>query len=200
MHHPRGYNWPMSEALRYDDLADALSRLGYPQDAAEYHGALCGALCVREADEVDPLGVLQRDGRSAEGEQAAAEALHRVRGESASAFTGGEMSFSPLLPEDDEELPRRVAALSAWCEGFLFGLASGKPLNMKACSAELKEIVRDFTEFTHAGVTDDEDVELEETAYAELVEYIRVGAQLIYLELHGRAPPATRMQAGKQVH
>ena len=31
-----------------------------------------------------------------------------------------------------------------------------------------------------------EDLEVEEDAYAELVEYIRVGAQLIYMELHPR--------------
>jgi uncharacterized protein len=180
----------MSETLRYDQLADALSRLGYAQNAAEYHGALCGALCVREAEDIDPLAVLTREGASADGEAGAAAALRALRGQSAEAFGGAEMAFRPLLPDDDEDLPRRVEALSAWCEGFLFGLSTGKPLNMKQCSAELKEIVRDFTEFTHAGIGDDEDDELEETAYAELVEYIRVGAQLVYMELHERAPEA----------
>ena len=182
----------MSETLRYDQLAEALSRLGYAQDAAEYHGALCGALCVKEPEDIDPMGVLERGGQSAEGEQAAAQALQQIRNQSADAFDAGQMTFSPLLPDDQEGLPRRVAALSAWCEGFLYGLATGKPLNMKQCSAELKEIVRDFTEFTHAGVTEEEDAELEETAYAELVEYIRVGAQLVYMELHEGAPDLKR--------
>jgi len=186
----------MSETLRYDQLAEALSRLGYAQNAAEYHGALCGALCVKEPDEIDPMGVLAREGRSADGEDAAAAALRELRGQSADALTGSQMSFTPLLPDDDEDLPRRVEALSAWCEGFLLGLSSGRPLNMKQCSAEMKEIVRDFTEFTHAGVSEDEDGEIEETAYAELVEYIRVGAQLVYMELHeGADEPAP-----KQVH
>jgi len=66
----------------------------------------------------------------------------------------------------------------------VFGLTTGAPLNMKLCSPELKEIIKDFTDFTHAGISEGEDEEIEETAYAELVEYIRVGAQLIYLELH----------------
>ena len=176
----------MKESLRYDELADALSRLGFTQDPAEYHGALCGALCVREAAEIDPLKLLE-GARGADGGDAA-QALTRLRGESADAFTGAELAFTPLLPDDEEELPRRVRALSAWCEGFLFGLASGKPLSMKSVSPELKEIVHDFTEFTRAGVDGDENAELEENAYAELVEYIRVGAQLIYLELHERAP------------
>ena len=188
----------MSETLRYDDLAATLSRLGYAQDAAEYHGALCGALCVRAPEDVDPLAVLERAGRSAEGEEAAAAALRELRGQSVDAFSAAEMTFSPLLPDDGAELPRRVEALSAWCEGFLYGLSTGAPLNMKQCSPELKEIVRDFTEFTHAGVGDDEDGELEESAYAELVEYIRVGAQLIFMELHERPAPAAR--APQQVH
>lgn len=181
----------MGEPLRYDELADALSRLGYTQDASEYHGALCGALCVREPAEIDPLHLLEASGAGEDGTEAA-RALHRLRGESAESFTESQLGFAPLLPDDEEELAHRVRALSAWCEGFLYGLASGKPLAMKSCSAEFKEIVHDFTEFTRAGVSEDEDVELEETAYAELVEYIRVGAQLIYLELHGKAPEAPR--------
>lgn len=182
----------MREPVRYDELAEALSHLGFTQDAAEYHGALCGALCVKEPAEIDPLRLLEAQARGEDGDGGAAQALHRLRGESANAFTDSALGFVPLLPDDEEELSQRVRALSAWCEGFLYGLSSGKPLSMKQCSAEFKEIVNDFTEFTRAGIGDDEDAELEETAYAELVEYIRVGAQLIYLELHERAPDAAR--------
>jgi uncharacterized protein len=182
----------MSDPLRYDELAEALSRLGYASEAAGYHGALCGALCVKPAEEVDPLALGDAPLKVAGDGTQAAQALHALRGQSAAAFGGVEMSFAPLLPDDDTGLPARVRALSAWCEGFLFGLSSGAPLNMKQCSPEMKEIVRDFTEFTHAGLGDEEDAEVEETAYAELVEYIRVGAQLIYMELHQRLPDAAR--------
>jgi len=183
----------MSEPLRYDELAEALSHLGFTQNASEYHGALCGALCVRDPAEIDPLRLLEAAPRFADADAGGAEqALYRLCGDSANAFTDSQLGFAPLLPDDQEELAHRVRALSAWCEGFLFGLSSGKPLAMKQCSAEFKEIVKDFTEFTRAGVSEDEDMELEETAYAELVEYIRVGAQLIYLELHERAPDAAR--------
>ena len=174
----------MSEPLRYEELAAAMARLGFTQDAAEYHGALCGALCARENKDVDPRLVLESGGDQSD--EVALSQLIRLRGETAKAFVGEDLPFAPLLPDDEEELPPRVRALSAWCEGFLFGLSSGKPLNLKSCSPEMKEIIRDFTEFTHAGVTEEEDAELEETAYAELVEYIRVGAQLIYMELHER--------------
>lgn len=176
----------MKDGLRYDDLADALARLGFKQEPAEYHGALCGALCVREPGEIDPLRLLEGPKGAEAGD--AAQALHRLRGQSAESFVDSELGFEPLLPDDEEELARRVRALGAWCEGFLFGLATGKPISMKSVSPELKEIVNDFTEFTKAGVGEEDDGEIEETAYAELVEYIRVGAQLIYLELRERAP------------
>jgi hypothetical protein len=192
----------MNENPGYDRLSEALLRLGYTQDAAEYHGALCGALCVKTPGEIDPLRVLETvDKPAVEGEGAAeALALRELCGYALDSFNSVELIFSPLLPDDEEELALRVRALSSWCEGFLYGLSTGAPLNMKQCSPEFKEIVRDFTEFTHAGVDEGQDTELEETAYAELVEYIRVGAQLIYMELHGHDDNVAPRSAKSTLH
>lgn len=176
----------MNNVPVYDQLSETLSRLGFTQDAAEYHGALCGALCVKAPGQIDPLHVLDFAGKPAGGNDEAARSLREMCGQVLDAFNSTDLIFSPLLPDDEEELTQRVRALSAWCEGFLYGLATGAPLDLKKCSPELKEIVRDFTEFTHAGVDEGQDTELEETSYAELVEYIRVGAQLVFMELQGR--------------
>lgn len=176
----------MNTPLDYDRLGDALAQLGLSGRTAEYHGALCGALCVKAAAEVDPMQVLE--GATAAADDAVA-VLRRFSGESLAAFDSDDMAFNPLLPDDQEDLVQRVAALCAWCEGFLYGISTGRTLNLKLCSPELKEILKDFTEFTRAGMDADSDEELEESAYAELVEYIRVGAQLVYLELK-RMPPA----------
>lgn len=188
----------MDQTPAYDLLSEALLRLGYSQDAAEYHGALCGALCVKDPAEIDPLAILQPEERSPDEGEDAARTLRQLCGNVADAFNSVELSFAPLLPDDEEDLSRRVRALSCWCEGFLYGLSTGAPLNMKKCSPEFKEIVKDFTEFTRAGVDDGEDADLEETAYAELVEYIRVGAQLVYMELHGRESNAPALKS--QLH
>lgn len=175
-----------NEPLGYDQLGEALARLGLSGRTAEYHGALCGALCVKSPEEVDPMQVLEG------ATTAAADAIAILRqfsGESLDAFDSEDMGFNPLLPDDGEDLVQRVAALCGWCEGFLYGISTGSTLNLKLCSPELKEILKDFTEFTRAGMDADSDEELEEGAYAELVEYIRVGAQLVYMELN-RMPPA----------
>lgn len=176
----------MNEIPGYDRLSEALLRLGFTQDAAEYHGALCGALCVKTPAEIDPLRVLEPAEQVPDEGESEARTLRELCGHALDTFNSVELIFSPLLPDDEEALALRVRALSSWCEGFLFGLSTGTPLDLKKCSPEFKEIVRDFTDFTHAGVDEGQETELEETAYAELVEYIRVGAQLVYMELHGR--------------
>jgi uncharacterized protein YgfB (UPF0149 family) len=48
---------------------------------------------------------------------------------------------------------------------------------------EAGEIIRDLTEITHVGVEGDEQTEENEVAYAEVVEFVRVGVQLLFVEL-----------------
>jgi len=178
----------------------ALARLGFSQEAAEYHGALCGSLCVQSADEIDLNHVVAtEDGHTPFGDAPAHQALERLRDEAMQSLESTEATFAPLLPSDDLPLSDRTRALAEWCEGFLYGLASRGTLDLNATSPEVKEMVNDLVQFSRATTShDDEDEEIEENAYAELVEYIRVGAQLIYLELHEREGPSERVE--KKVH
>ena len=178
----------MTQVVRFNELADALARLGFSQDAAEYHGALCGALCVQPADEIALEQVVPSEGEAPRGDSPAHETLEHLRDESIEALESSEATFMPLLPEDSTDLEGRTRALAGWCEGFLYGLASRGNLDLAATSPEVREMVSDLVQFSRASTSEeDEDDEIEENAYAELVEYIRVGAQLIFMELHPRA-------------
>ena len=173
----------MTEPLDFDALAETLA--GSTELAAEFHGALCGALCVHAAKDVDLLRLVE----TAEGGPLAAAlrpSLERLCTETLEALADDSMRFAPLLPDDDTALVPRTHALAAWCQGFLFGLSSKGGLDLARCTEDLREVVRDFTELTRAAVGDESDLNIEETAYAELVEYVRVGAQLVFMELHPR--------------
>ncbi len=175
----------MTNPLDYESLAETLAGAGPAELAAEYHGALCGALCVHLEKDVDLLRLVETD----EGAPLAAglrPALERLRGETLEALADETMRFHPLLPDDETALVTRVYGLSAWCQGFLFGLSSKGGLDLARCSEDLREVVRDFTELTRAVVGEEADLNIEETAYVELVEYVRVGAQLVFMELHPR--------------
>lgn len=189
----------MQVTVHYEELADALGKVGFTDQASGYHGTLCGALCVRAPEQIDLLRLVPTDSdEPLSGDAAAQAALRRACTEALGALQDEEMTFAPLLPDDESDLAPRVQALAAWCEGFLFGLASKPGLDLKKVSEDAREIIRDFTQFTQASLADDGDLDMEETAYIELVEYIRVGAQLLFMEF--RPVPVPDPQGSTQLH
>lgn len=188
---------PAPEAPDHNELAALLSRLGYTESAAHFHGALCGALCVVDVEKLDVVELLEEG--AAEPDVADARALVRLRDVSCADLLSTEMGFEPLLPGDAVALGTRVDALADWCGGFLFGLSSRRTLDIRGMSEEARETLKDLTQFTQAGFDPEGDPEAEENAYAEVVEYVRVGAQLLYLELRPR-PPAATEESTSTVH
>lgn len=189
----------MQNTIGYTPLNALLVNLGYDDDAAGYHGALCGALCVKPAGEIDLIHLLDTGvDQPLQPDAEAQRELARLREQALLSLQDGETGFTPLLPDDEADLDQRIGALVAWCDGFLFGLASKSKLDLSNYSEEAKEIIEDFAQFTRAGIGSEDDPELEETAYAELVEYIRVGAQLIYMEL--RPQPTPDPSASRKIH
>ena len=74
--------------------------------------------------------------------------------------------------------------------GFLYGLGSSSLNDAAGLPGDVGEIVRDLSEITQVGVDAEEGVESNEGAYAELVEFVRVGVQLVFDELEPlREPP-----------
>lgn len=93
--------------------------------------------------------------------------------------------FTLLLPNDDASAAVRAAAMAQWCAGFLHGLVSeshGDALRQRLASEPLSDIIKDLIEISRATAGDDND-EGNERAFTELVEYLRVAAQLAYEEL-----------------
>jgi uncharacterized protein YgfB (UPF0149 family) len=160
-------------------LARALESAGSPLSAAEFHGGLCGVLCVGGPEAVGAwLGRC-----TAELEEISA----RLESASWAALTGDEMAFSPLLPNDATALPVRVRALASWCAGFVSGLGQGGAGFEGALgeSDEVAEIVGDLIEIGKASLDVEAagDDESAEAAYAEVAEFVRVGVQIVFEEL-----------------
>lgn len=170
--------------LAYTELDAALRNLGFHMGAAEYHGALCGMLCVQKNPPGD-LGLETDPPADAAVATQAEGLLQALRSQCLESLCDPESGFMLMLPEDGQLLDRRVEALAEWCQGFLFGLAGGTQLDLNNVSSELREVVNDFIQISRAGVEDasDPDPEADENAYTELVEYVRTGAQLAFLEL-----------------
>jgi hypothetical protein len=169
----------MSESVAFDDVARALAAAGSTVHAAEAHGCLCGSLCARRdyglvewIDEILPDEAVRDGGPFAS-----------LRESTITALTGEQMDFQPLLPDDEHALDSRVEALGAWCQGFLYGFGAAGTANRDALPEGVAEVLADFAQMSHAGAVGSEELEVEEEAYAELVEFLRVGVQLVFDEL-----------------
>ena len=109
-----------------------------------------------------------------------------------------QMDFQALLPDDDEPIAARAEALGQWCQGFLYGLGTQPIPEPDQLPQDAGEVVRDMTALTQVAADSQESDESNEQAYAELVEFVRVGAQLLFDELapwrgaaRESAPPST---------
>jgi uncharacterized protein len=168
--------------IRFKDFEDVLATAGSLADAAEAHGSLCGALCSMSPYKMqDWVNEILPDGAALSDESAAM--IERVFTATATSFGEQGMEFEPLLPDDEQPLNGRANALALWCTGFLYGLGTGHISDLEALNGDVGEIVRDFTEISRATGDDADADESNEQAYAELVEFIRVAAQVVFEEL-----------------
>lgn len=168
--------------------------------AAEVHGTLCGLLCAGVGDL--PEAWIHNTLADAEeytfgGHEDARSQLERLHDATLAGLEGHEMGFALLLPDDDASLADRAAALAAWCNGFLYGLAVRGLRPMEELPDELREILSDFTEIGRAGVAEEEAEEAGESAYVELVEYVRVATQITFDECQAPSGPGDRREPGR---
>ena len=182
----------------FHDLDETLRRAGTACDAAESHGTLCGALCAGLDSDAPWLEhILDEATGTPEAQRRCREALLALRDSTHGQLAGGSLEFAPLLPDDELGLADRTDALSEWCQGFLFGLGlAGDRLKLDELGDETGEILKDISQISQAGF-EGEDTEEDETAYAEIVEYVRMGVQLLYEELQA---PSEIVPSSDTVH
>jgi yecA family protein len=185
--------------MTYSKLSEMLEASGAPFGAAEMHGSLCGLICAggrSMGQQWLSAQVFEIAGQHADS-QGLEEAFGDVEEDLWAGLTGVSMEFSPLLPADSESLRERVAALALWCHGFLTGLVLGGVdyrAGIRPDCSEIAEIIADFSEITKADPEgSDQGEEVDEAAYVQLTEYVRVGAQILFETLgsgvRGEAAP-----------
>jgi len=171
--------------VTFPEIARVLQSAGSSVPAAEGHGCLCGALCMsadysleRWLEEIVP----------SEEDTVADEIVQPLRllfADTVSALRGDAMEFEPFLPDDEVPLEQRTAALSQWCQGFLYGFGSVRAVQAEELPSSIDEILRDLANISRAEVDVGEAGEEQEQAYSDVVEYLRAGVQLVHDELIG---------------
>jgi uncharacterized protein len=166
--------------LTHAELATALKTLRLGVGASDLHGSLTGYLCAGGRASVEEWP------RALEIEPATATALNdaalrRLYTECRAQLEDPELGFEPLLPGHEAPVEHRAEALVEWCRGFLggVGLSGAQP---RALSVDATEVLSDIGRIAGSQFAY-EDVEEDETALSEVLEFVRVGVLLLHAEM-----------------
>ena len=178
-----------------DSLPDApalqpeLDQLGLATSPWELQGALIG--WIAGGGDADREWVRKVMADPALPAVTGGSAIDRLGRGTQARMEDNDFDLALLLPDDNTTLQVRSAALFDWCRHFLgaFGLAAGA---QPPLSEEGEEALQDLARLATATAEPDGDEE-DETALAEIEEFVRVAALL----LHGDVAIARRR---RQLH
>ncbi len=175
----------------YHEIERVLREAGVTTSAAEAHGIITGVLCAPNGQAVSwqnlilgrqeqPVAVLSAE---------LVQILTVLYQQTHARLYSVDYEFEPLLPGDDHSFQQQIDGLADWCRGYLFGLLSGGVKDVSELSGDASEIVADIFRISEAEAEEAGVDEADARAFAELVEYIRVGVQLVFEELQ---PPVSK--------
>lgn len=146
---------------------------------AELHGLVCGFCTANGAATFDEGFALSEFVELAGADALTDEACVREFIDAVlQELADEELSFSPIVPDDEEALSDRVGALADFCAGFLGGFGGGVKSARADLPVDVQEIIRDFASIS--GIDDAAaDEEQDEASYMEIFEYVRVGVMLV---------------------
>lgn len=170
-------------ALDFSALQAILTSESVEAHASELHGVLTGLICAGFAiEDKSYIGTLndlfnQGDNFPSPVKLALTQLYHEIWGNVLDDTYG----FNLLLPDDDDSIAERGNALGVWVQGFNLGFGLQQK-NSPVLSAEVKEVLTDFSEIANLSDEMEED-EATEQAYFEISEYVRISALLCFSEL-----------------
>ncbi len=108
---------------------------------------------------------------------------------------GAHVRIRTALARRKRNAESRTEAVAQWCEGYLHGMLSGKhdaALRERLGAEPMADIIKNMLQITRAPVDADDDEAANEEAFVEIVEYLRIAAQLIFEKLAELRPGQTQ--------
>jgi uncharacterized protein YgfB (UPF0149 family) len=169
----------------FADIADLLSAVKSTFHPAEVHGLLCGHIAGTSGKMDHHIEKLVLGKKKNPEYREVLRQLYEISYHQMSEFS---FEFTLLLPEDDSNINIRTEALGLWCQGFLTGLQQTNVPIQNREESDVTETINDFIEIAQVNYGDIADDDEDETAYFELLEYVRLGALLIFQDLKNANP------------
>lgn len=182
----------------YSEVASALKKTAGHYNASQVHGLMCGLICATSG-QADTHWEKMLFGK--EKNPQIEEILQELYENSFHQISEFSFEFSLLLPDDDNDINQRAEALGLWCQGFLTGLEQAKVPIKNREPSEVTEALDDLIEISQVNYGDISSSDEDETAYFELVEYVRLAALMIFHDLNsGGASDAPNPEENSALH
>ena len=181
-----------AEFERWANVFTAHKAFSHP---SELHGVLCGRLAAgSRIEEPEWLNmVCEHMGlpeNAADDSEDLAPFMNKAYDQTLSHLKSTDISFHPLLPDDDYAIEQRLEALVAWVRGFLEGMALSAGEALGQAPDEIRELIEDMVAISQ--LADDEEASDEsEQQLLEITEYIRLGALAVFTEFNEPERPAS---------
>lgn len=177
---------------RWANIFTAHKAFSHP---SELHGVLCGRLAAgARIDESEWLAmVCEHMGlpdTAAEESADLKDFMQAAYDQTLALLKATDMSFHPLLPDDDYAIDQRLEALTSWVRGFLEGMALSAGESLGQAPDEIRELIEDMVAISQVSEEDEADDESEQQLM-EIVEYVRLGALAVFTEFNPPEKPAT---------
>lgn len=175
----------------FAQISEVLEEAELFTSAAEVHGILSGFICggidLDSKDWLSHFNDVLNEGMGLP--QKAKKLVGSIHAQVISQFTDDGLGFSLLLPIDDKPLDDRCEALSQWAQGFLVGFGMVQPA-LNQANEDIQEMIKDIRDISQMSFDFEQEDEESEIAYAEIVEYLRIGSMLCF-NYFSRKPKTT---------
>lgn len=180
----------------FSELSQALKQTSLKLHPSQAHGLVCGLLCGQLQPNENWMPLITGEKASPKIEEIL-QKLYHLSHQELQAFA---FEFQLLLPNDRTPLPNRAEALTLWCQGFLTGLKFVEIPIVGREPGELTEAIDDLIEIAKLNYDEVATNEEDETAYVELVEYVRMAINLIYQQSHEGTTEVSDAASQKNTH
>lgn len=179
-----------AEFERWANVFTAHKAFSHP---SELHGVLCGRLAagsrIKEPEWLNMVCEHMGLPENAADESAdLAPFMNKAYEQTLSLLKSADMSFHPLLPDDEYAIEQRLEALVAWVRGFLEGMALSAGESLGQAPDEIRELIEDLVAISQLA-NDEEATDETEQQLLEITEYVRLGALAVFTEFNAPEQP-----------
>ena len=169
----------------YEDLNDKLRTSSWNAGVSEAHGLLSGLACrgIRDNEIKNKMYLFQIN------DQQTTLILEGIFSLVCRDLASDGFQFNLLLPGEGN-LARQAEEVSNWCQGFCQGFCHDTGAIIRSSSQSIQEVVEDMMTISNV-IIDPADLDSGEAErdLAQIIEYLKVGVQLIYDELNAPEAP-----------